>query len=283
MRTFFVFVLCLCIFGFFLILAFWIRDSQRQKRIMKRLAMGYSMLDAQMAEGAKGLCDGMFAPYALKLQSMLDEVYEPKQTPASILKSQMFSLMLGALVSVLLMVMMGMLGLGIGLGLTFFLVYLPYNTLKNRVSKKRSTFDQLLPAFEMRMQLGILAGATTTNAMTMAIQVVSDELAQIELQTLVHDIHMNSSNPIKPYKQLAERVPTQACRHFTDLMVGGIQNGYSMSQVLEQAADEMAEDQLNRIREVKEKNGMKATAISSGMVFMPMIILFVAPLMANSL
>ena len=55
-----------------------------------------------------------------------------------------------------------------------------------------------------------------------------------------------------------------------------------MSQILENESEYMTQQTINRIKEKGERNSVKATAISSGLVFLPMIIIFLAPLIANT-
>lgn len=167
--------------------------------------------------------------------------------------------------------------------LTIYFTAMKEMTMRSKIKAKLEEFDEQLPQFESGMLLSMQAGAGIQKAMKTAIKSMPDSLAKAEFEQLMVEIGTSTSNISTPYLNLSRRVPTKDCERFCNVVLFGLKSGNSMSDILENESQYMNQQIINRLQERGEKNSVKATAITSGLVFMPMIILFIAPLMANSM
>ena len=273
------------IFLFFVYLCIYLRRQEKKRHFdMRSIANGYVAMDAAAAQSASTLSSGIFKGYAEKIQSCLDQIYETDTRPDSIIKHQIMIFVFGMCFAVIAQLLFRFAAITFGIVLTvFILTWMPYNELISQVQKKKNDFDKALPAYETNLLLGLQAGATTIKSMEMAVKTLPPGLVQIEFQQLMRDIQMTSNNIAKPYMQLAKRVDTTDCDRFGNIVISGVKNGNSMTEILTQESEYMAQQQLNRIQEAGQKAGIKATAISSGLIFRPLIIIFIAPLMSSSM
>lgn len=283
-RSFGILVFCMSVLLFFVMIAVALKTKRRQKKTMEDLIFGYNRVSQAAQDDADYLSSGPLSGYAHKLDEMLAEIYEEKTTSQSIIKTQIMSFFSGLAIGVIAyLVTHSFLMVLIVMGLTGIITYLPYGEVMSEVQKKREQFDRALPAFETNLLLGLQAGANPVKSMEMALQSLNDEYVQIEFKQLLRDIQLNTDNLAKPYMELSRRVKTKDCERFCAIIITGVKNGNTMSEILSQEAEIMNLQLLNRIQEMGQKNSIKATAISSGMIFLPLIIIFVAPLMSNSM
>lgn len=170
----------------------------------------------------------------------------------------------------------------LGLALTFFSVTAKDRELSSKLQAKEADFDAQLPQFENSLLMGINAGATLTKAMELAIDAMMDSPSKEEFELLLTQTRTSTSDPSFPYLELAKRVHTKDCDQFTNLIINGVRNGTSMGTILESNSSTMMENMKNRIHEQNEKASTRATVFTSGFVLLPMIVIFLAPMIASS-
>lgn len=170
----------------------------------------------------------------------------------------------------------------LGLALTFFAVTAKDRELSSKLQAKEADFDAQLPQFENSLLMGINAGATLTKAMELAIDAMMDSPSKEEFELLLTQTRTSTSDPSFPYLELAKRVHTKDCDQFTNLIINGVRNGTSMGTILESNSSTMMENMKNRIHEQNEKASTRATVFTSGFVLLPMIVIFLAPMIASS-
>ncbi len=274
----------LFLFLFFAGLVILFKSKERRKQAMRNIAYGYASIDAGSQNAASTLSSGILKGYAQNLQSMLNEIYEGNATPQSLMKKQIMILLFGLSFTLISHLVFKVLIVTLIIFFTtLILAFMPYSSLKSSVNGKRAAFDDALNAFETNMLLGLESNATPIKSMEMAVRTLPEGLVRIEFQQLLRDIQLDSDNIAKPYMKLAQRVPTKDCERFCNIIISGVKNGNSMRDILSQESEHMSQQQLNKIQEQGQKNSIKATAISSGLIFLPLIIIFIAPLMANSM
>ena len=226
---------------------------------------------------------GFFKNRTEALQEKLNEVMDTEQTPESIIKFQMMSLIIGLSVTALIQLVFGAWFLTIiSLIITIVAVFLKDFELNRRIKKKYRQFDKCLPQYEQNLLLGLQAGAGLETAMEMAIRTLPNTLIQYEFQMLLNDSNMYTDDIARPYINLSKRIPTKDCERFVNIIISGLKNGNSMSDILEQESSYMSQQEINRIKEYAETHSTQATAIQAVCIFTPVIILFIAPMMARS-
>lgn len=218
-----------------------------------------------------------------KLQEKLDLLHDEDQTPEDIMKFEAICLAGGLGVTILLSLLIKFFIIPIlGLGLTAYCVMMKDMSLNSRLKKKNEEFDETLPQFESSLLMAMQAGAGISKAMAMAVRTMEPGDVQEEFQQLLLETQTYTDNIALPFLNLSKRVHTKDCERFCNVVIFGLKNGNSMSQILENESEYMTQQTINRIKEKGERNSVKATAISSGLVFLPMIIIFLAPLIANT-
>lgn len=170
----------------------------------------------------------------------------------------------------------------IGILLTVFALTEKDRQLSSRLAEKEADFDKRLPQFENSLLMGINAGATLTKAMELAVDSMMDSPSKEEFELLLTQTRTSTSDPSFPYLELAKRVHTKDCDQFTNLIINGVRNGTSMGTILEGNSSTMMENMKNRIHEQNEKASTRATVFTSGFVLMPMIVIFIAPMISNT-
>ncbi len=171
----------------------------------------------------------------------------------------------------------------VSLGLTIYAVLMKEMELKSKIRAKESGFDDALPQFETNMLLGMQAGAGVQKSMEMAIKNLPEGLVQVEFKKLLLETKTYTDDIALPYLNLSKRVPTKDCERFCNIIIAGLRNGNSMSEILTNESEYMTQQVLNKIKEKGERNAVTATAISSGLVFLPLIVIFLAPMLASSM
>lgn len=170
----------------------------------------------------------------------------------------------------------------VGIALTVFAITEKDRQLTSKLQEKEEDFDTQLPQFENSLLMGINAGATLTKAMELAIDSMMDSPSKEEFELLLTQTRTSTSDPSFPYLELAKRVHTKDCDQFTNLIINGVRNGTSMGTILEGNSATMMENMKNRIHEQNEKASTRATVFTSGFVLLPMVVIFIAPMVANS-
>lgn len=275
-------IISICVFFMFVVVYLQLHENRRQKLILQKIMTGTAAADASLAVQSEALLNGPLAGYAQTLQNLLSALYIQDETPVSILKSQLWmgagtlflSVLFGILMSPWIGVFFGLAGM-VG-------VVMIYASYTGKLKKKNEEFDRALPDYEINLLLGLEAGATLPVSMEMACKAIDDPLVQIEFRQLLRDIQTNNDHPLTPYRALSKRVPTKDCQRFCNLITAGIQNGTSMSEILNKELEQTTDEQLNAIKEKAQKNTMISTAVSTAFIFIPIMILFMAPLLAQS-
>lgn len=216
------------------------------------------------------------------LQHKLNLIYS-NNTPETIIKYQFIYLIAGLGITLLLHLILNVLIITlVSLGVTVYAVIMQEMDINSKIKAKEKGFDEALPQFETNMLLGMQAGAGIQKSMEMAIKSLPEGLIQIEFKKLLLESRTYTDDVALPYMNLSKRVPTKDCQRFCNIVISGIKNGNSMNEILTSESEYMTQQVLNRIKEQGERNSVKATAISTGLVFMPLLVIFLAPMMMSS-
>lgn len=170
-----------------------------------------------------------------------------------------------------------------GIALAIYAFFMQDLKMNSMLKAKEDDFDNRLPQFENSLLMGLNAGASLQKAMEMAIDSMIDCPSKEEFELLWTQTKTSTSDPSFPYLELAKRVKTKDCDQFTNMIINGVRNGTSMSAILEGNSASMMENMKNRIHEQNEKNATSATVFTSAFVLLPMIVIFLAPMISSSM
>lgn len=242
-----------------------------------------AVLDMKEAVLTKIQNSSLYEKRVAQLQEQLDLLHDDEQTPEDIIKFQAICIAGGLGITLLLSLIIEFFVVPlVCLALTGYFAMMKDLSLKNKLKKKNDDFDDALPQFESSLLMAMQAGASLSKGMAMAVRTMEEGDVRNEFQQLLLESTTYSDNVALPYLNLSRRVHTKDCERFCNVVISGLKNGNTMSQILENESEYMSKQMLNRIEERGEKNAVKATAITSGLVFLPMIVIFLAPLIANS-
>lgn len=274
-----------CIYIFLLLLFILISSQSESEKTLDELINGKSLVSKKEVEARKKLGEnsGYYKKRVLQLQEKLDLI-DIDDDPESIIKYQFMVLVSGIILTILVQIIFNFILLTmVCIGVTIYCFMLKDIKINNTLKQKNEEFDSCLPQFENNMLLGLRAGAELYKAMELAIKTLPQGPVKSEFEKLLLESKTYTDNLALPFMNLSRRVPTKDCQRFCNVVVSGLKNGNSMGEILENESDYMTTQMLNKFKEKQDKNATIATAITSGFVFLPMIVLFLAPLMINSL
>jgi len=276
-----------CILLFFIVLSILVSVKPKGQTKLDDILNGQvTMTKRDMKKEIRDKIDNstLYQKRCGKLQRMLDLTYNTDETPETIMKFQLMALITGIGCTILVDLIFNFILLTfISIGLTVYAVLMKDMTLKSKIKAKETGFDNALPQFETNMLLGMQAGAGLQKSMEMAIKTLPEGLVQVEFKKLLLETKTYTEDIALPYMNLSKRVPTKDCERFCNIVISGLKNGNSMGEILNNESEHMTQEVLNKIKEKGEKNAIAATAISSGLVFLPLIVIFLAPMMASSM
>lgn len=276
-----------CVMLFFVVLSILFSSKPKGSMELEQIVNGQAVItkrDMYKELRTKVNNSSMYQKRVNYLQDMLNKTYNSETSPEYIMKFQFLALIGGLGITLLLHLIVNIVILDIlALCLTIYFTMMQDLELKNKVKRKNEDFDNALPSFESNMLLGLQASASLPNAMEMAVKTIPEGLVKVEFKKLLLDSKISTDDIMLPYLQLSKRVPTKDCERFCNIVISGLKNGNSMSEILENESEYMNQQVLNRIKAKGEKDGVKAAAITSAMVFLPLLVIFLAPLMASSM
>lgn len=275
-----------CILLFFIVLSILVSAKPKGQTNLDDIVNGQvSMTRRDMKKEIRDRIDNstLYQKRREKLQRMLDLTYNTEETPETIMKFQLMAFITGIGCTILLDLIFNFLLITVtAFALTVYAVMMKDMSLKSKIKAKEEGFDNALPQFETNMLLGMQAGAGLQKSMEMAIKTLPEGLVQVEFKKLLLETKTYTEDIALPYMNLSKRVQTKDCERFCNIVISGLKNGNSMGEILDNESEHMTQEVLNKIKEKGEKNAIAATAISSGLVFLPLIIIFLAPMVASS-
>ena len=287
LKELFIYIAIGCILLFFIILSILISYRPKKETELENIVNGkVPMTKKEMKKDVRTRVNesSFYQKKCAYLQNLLNLTYNTEDTPESIMKYELMAAICGLGITFLVHIIFNTIILTLlALGLTIYAVALKETTLKSKLKQKETGFDNALPQFETNMLLGMQAGAGIQKSMELAIKTLPEGLVQVEFKKLLLEISTYTDDIALPYMNLSKRVPTKDCERFCNIVISGLKNGNSMSDILQNESDYMTQELLNKIKEKGEKNAVKATAISSGLVFLPLLIVFLAPMIVSSM
>lgn len=169
----------------------------------------------------------------------------------------------------------------IGLAISGYFLVSREQMIQSKLKEKEDDFDSRLPQFENSLLMGINAGASLSKAMELAIDSLMECPSKEEFELLWTQTKTSTADPSFPYLELARRIHTKECDQFTNLIINGLRNGTSMGEILESNSTYMMGVMKNRIEEKNEKNKTRATMYTSAFVLLPLIVIFLAPMVSG--
>lgn len=284
MRENFLYIGILFIYLFSLLMCFAFTTRKTKKNVLTSLNDGtYATKEnPTMEEYLKK--SGIFSRYYMWLERMIDLTFDKERTAEDVIRYQLicFSLTIGLFCLTAFVIKIPILCI-LFTGMCAFLTYRPIKSLNDNYNEKLEEFDKNLPTFLNNMLMSLQSGTSLERAMELAISSIGETIYKNDLVQLLADIRTYTSSQAEPYAKLAMRVPTKDCQRFCNMVVSGLKNGNKMSDILKTESDHLNVTLINKIREAGEKHQVTATAISSGLVFLPIIILLIAPMMVNTM
>lgn len=271
---------------FILTLIYYITVRRSNDQVLKDVMEGRAgrqPLTAMQRLRRKMEKQSWFLRYEKKIQTMIDRSYDNERTIDSVFAWQVDWILLAVLGTPVLHIALGFLVLDLAFpAVCLFMAYRPYMALYANVEKRQKKFDENLPQFINHMCLGFDSGASISKAMMLAIQTLDDD-ARLDFNQLLIDYQMHTDDPSLAFDHLAERMPTDECRRFCNVTSTGLKNGNEMRKIFQTEADYMVEEYRTRLQENAKKKQNSADVISTIFVFVPIVVIMVAPLMASNL
>lgn len=225
-------------------------------------------------------------PYMQKRKKYLEyaiDITGSDETMENLSKYQLLCILFSIIAFILVTIFVGNLLFSfIALGIGLFAMAYPEIKLKGDVKKKYADFDDALPDFISRISLAMGAGINLSQAMIIAAKALDGPIKS-EFNRFLADIERNQDNISKPYLNLKRRIPTKSCERFCSVVITGVRNGNKMSDILEKETDYLNDELLTSMEEKAKKNEVTSTAISTGLIFLPITVLLIAPIMATSI
>lgn len=224
-----------------------------------------------------------FSGYEKRIEELINLTYDKERTLDSVFSWQLLWIILGVLLTVILHLALDIFIVDVVVPiLCLFMAYRPVLTMKSKLKERRNQFDENLPQFINHMCLGFDSGATISKAMMLAIQTL-DEDSRLDFDKLLIDYQMHTDDPSIAFDNLALRMPTEQCRRFCNVTSTGLKNGNEMRKIFETEADYMMNEYRTKLQELVKKKQNSSDAISTIFIFIPIIMLMIAPLMASNL
>lgn len=225
-------------------------------------------------------------PYMQKRKKYLEyaiDITESDETLDNLSKYQLLCILFSIIAFVLVIFFVGnMFFAFIIFAAGIFAMLYPEIKLKSHVKKKYADFDNALPDFISRISLAMGAGINLSQAMIIAAKALEGPIKS-EFNRFLADIERNQDNISKPYLNLKRRIPTKSCERFCSVVITGVRNGNKMSDILEKETEYLNDELLTSMEEKAKKNEVTSTAISTGLIFLPITVLLIAPIMATSI
>lgn len=224
-----------------------------------------------------------FIEYEKQIYELINLTYDKERTIDSVFAWQLELLILAILLPLLMHLILNIFILDITTPIFFiYMAYRPVQSMKSELKRRRDNFDENLPQFISHMCLGFDSGATISKAMALAIQTLDDD-SRLDFDQLLIDYQMHTDNPSLAFDNLSKRMPTTECRRFCNVTSTGLKNGNEMRKIFETEAEYMSEAYRTKMEEAAKKKQNSADVISTAFIFVPVLALMVAPIMATNM
>jgi len=217
------------------------------------------------------------------LNELIRITYDTERTPESITRYQIVCITFGIAVVFIIQTLFKVIPLTVLVALFMsFLTYKPDYSLKSAKKAKFEEFDKTLPSFLNNMLLAMQAGSGVEKAMAMSIQTLDGSIKR-DFNNLLIDTTLYKDDIAIAYSNLANRIQTRDCQRFCNVVISGLKNGNRMSDIFAEESVHLNKEQVNKMMEKGSKNKLKSTAISTGLIFMPLLIILIAPMMVTAM
>lgn len=225
----------------------------------------------------------VFVQYEENVRLLLERTYEKSWTTESIFKWQL-GWLIAAIVSFLFSALVLQVAIFILVipALCLGAMMAPILILRSRYATRQEQFDENLPQFINHMCLGFDSGASITKAMMLAIQTLEDDIRQ-DFDQLLVDYQMHMDDASLPFDHLAQRMPTEECKRFCNVTSTGLKNGNEMRAIFQKEAEYMVEEYKTKLQESAKKKQNVADAISTLFIFLPIVVIMVAPMVIGGM
>lgn len=221
----------------------------------------------------------IYQRYYQWLSQQMDLAFEEKETPDSVIHNQVlltsFGIAMVVVLSFILPIAISSLVGFLCLLIVFFLAY----HYKNIVDKKNRQFDMLLPRFINQTIMVLKIGISMENAFGYGLQSMDEGLARKEFEKVVAELSILPDDIPRIFMNLSQRVKTEECERFCSIIVSGLKNGNRMSSILESEYKRIADNEVAQMKKESEKKKTWATIINILLIFVPVGLLLVLPLM----
>lgn len=224
-----------------------------------------------------------FSDYEKKIDKLIDLTYDKERSIESVFAWQISWAGMAVFLTLILHLILNIFILDIVVPVAcLFMAYRPVLSMQSSLKSRRAKFDENLPQFINHMCLGFDSGATISKAMILAIQTL-DEDARRDFDKLLIDYQMHTDDPSIAFDNLAERMPTEQCRRFCNVTSTGLKNGTEMRKIFMTETEYMTNEYRTRLQEKVKKKQNSSDVISTVFIFIPIIALMIAPLIASNL
>lgn len=226
---------------------------------------------------------GFYIKRKCYLQQMIALTFDRERTPDSIFQYQMITSILTIALTIILHSTFRnfLITAAVFIGMSVMTLR-PDIALRSNLSKKCEDFDNNLPSFLNNMLLAMQAGSGIEKSMAMSIETLEGDIKE-DFLMLLNDTKTYTDDISKAYMNLSKRIQTKDCERFSNVVISGLKNGNKMSDILRDESSHLNKEQINKMLERGNKNKIKATAISTGLIFMPILVILIAPMMATSM
>lgn len=225
----------------------------------------------------------LFQRYEEYLTTMLERTYDEERTVDSILAWQFEWLLLGlgALLLVHLIFNSPLFDLGV-IALCVLMALKPVLSMRSKWAARQKEFDETLPQFIQHMCLGFDSGAEIESSIRLAVQSLDSDIRK-DFNAFLGDFQMHPGTPELAFDNLAKRMPTAECRRFCNVTSTALRNGNEIKNILKQESDYMVQNYKTQMEVEAKKRQNSADAISTLFIFIPILVIMVAPIISGSL
>lgn len=221
----------------------------------------------------------LFKTYSQWLKEQMYLSWEETETPNNIIRMQLITGFTGLLATIMLFFIAPLF-----IALIVFILFLvaviyPALKYKNKVDNKNKQFDKELPRFINKTMMVLKVGVTIDNAFGYGLQSMEPSLTRKEFEKLVAEMKVHGEDIQKAFLNLNQRVQTEECERFCNIIISGLKNGNKMSDILESEYQRISDNQLAEMKKEAENKKTLATVINILLIFIPAVLLLVIPMM----
>lgn len=225
----------------------------------------------------------LFQQYEDYLKLMLERTYDKERTVDSILSWQFeWMLMgLGILLIIHIIFQSPLFDIGV-IGICVLMAMKPIFSMNSKWNVRQKEFDENLPQFINHMCLCFDSGAEIETAIRLAVQSLDSDIRN-DFDAFLADFSAHPGTPELAFDNLAKRMPTPECRRFCNVTATALRNGNEIKNILKQESEYMVQNYKTQMEVEAKKRQNSADAISTLFIFIPILVIMVAPIISGSL